>query len=456
MRAHVEVDATQELGPLELWRHGIGLGGINSLPLPDRVVDGARQLQPRVIRIFIQEFFRIYPESGRFDWTRLDPYMEALARTGARVMAAIAIKPSPLYPRVDQALWRPSDSSEWQHLIRELVRRYSVERPLVTHWEVGNEPDIGEDGGSPYLIRDGGDYAEYYAMTVEAVLQAFPGARVGGPAMAGLLNPPLPGFLRACRERGLQLDFLSWHLYHSDPGRHAYLAQVARVLAADLPHSPELMVTEWSTGFNPDFTEDRAFDPRRAAVVARSVIDMRRAGVDGSFYYHLWDQVCFPSDFEPFFSPPGVTNMLRHWNETPHRFGLFAVDGQARAQYFVFQLLSRLGEVELPATSDRPDVGVLAGRSGESIAILLVNQGLEEAQPGVVDVRFNGVRSGQHTVSAYRIDGDRRWDDAELTLAPVERRTSWVEGEYLCRCELPANSVAMVCLEPADMSDIGS
>jgi hypothetical protein len=35
------------------------------------------------IRIFIQEFFQVYPEHGRFDWSRLDRYMDALAKTGA-------------------------------------------------------------------------------------------------------------------------------------------------------------------------------------------------------------------------------------------------------------------------------------------------------------------------------------------------------------------------------------
>jgi hypothetical protein len=46
----------------------------NPLPLPDRVVPGTAQLKPRLIRVFIQEFFQVYPEHGRFDWSRLDPY----------------------------------------------------------------------------------------------------------------------------------------------------------------------------------------------------------------------------------------------------------------------------------------------------------------------------------------------------------------------------------------------
>ena len=97
-----------------------------------RVVRGTARLKPRLIRVFIQEFFRVYPEHGRFDWSRLDPYMDALARTGAKVVAAVAIKPKPLFPAVDPAVWRPNDVAEWQRVIAALVRRYSVDRPLVT------------------------------------------------------------------------------------------------------------------------------------------------------------------------------------------------------------------------------------------------------------------------------------------------------------------------------------
>jgi hypothetical protein len=74
------------------------------------VVEGIRGLKPRLIRLFLQEFFQIYPDHGSFDWTRLDPYMEAMARTGAHVVASICIKPQVLFPLVDHALWQPNDA----------------------------------------------------------------------------------------------------------------------------------------------------------------------------------------------------------------------------------------------------------------------------------------------------------------------------------------------------------
>lgn len=450
---HVDIDAGAVEGPLDAWRQAVGQGGINSHPLPDCVVAGTRKLNPRLIRIFIQEFFSVYPERGRFDWSRLDPYMDALACTGARVVAALTTKPRPLFPEINASCWRPRDIGEWQQVVRKLVHRYSVEKPIVTYWEIGNEPDIGEDGGSPYRIVDPQDYGDYYSFTSRAILEAFPQAKVGGPANAGLLNEPLPGLIRYCRQTGARLDFLSWHLYHSDPDLHAYQVAVARRLAADLPHQPELMVTEWSAGFPGVSFAEQANDARRAASVAATALATRRAGLDAAFYYHLWDQVCDPEDFAPFFTEKGVANMVRHWNERPHRFGLFGVGGEVRPQYFVFQMLSRLGETQVAAVSDDRSVRVLAGRTAGNLAAIAVNYSIDESRDRVAAFRFAGLRSGLRQIAVYRIDRHCRWSSEELELLPVERRETFAPANFSCQVLLPANTVTLVRLaSPIDNS----
>ncbi|MDA1191111.1 MAG: hypothetical protein O3A46_05425 [Candidatus Poribacteria bacterium] len=449
--ARITVDAGAVQGPLETWRHALGHGGINALPLPERVVEGTRKLRPRWIRIFLQEFFNIYPERGRFDWSRLDPYMESFAATGANVVAAITIKPKPLFPEIDHAVWRPNDIGEWQEVIRHLVRRYSVEKKIVTHWEIGNEPDIGEDGGSPYIFRNAKEYGDYYAMTVRPILEAFPGAKVGGPAMASMSAPIFTEFIKTVRQTGVPCDFLSWHLYHSDPGRHGYQTSIARLLAKELGGNvPELYVTEWNRRLS-DMTitaDDQAYDSRRAATVAAAILSMRNAGLSGSFYYHLWDQVCYPEDFQPFFSERGVANMLRHWNDLPHRLGLFGVEGEVRPQYFVYRMLSELGENRLSASCDVGDVGVLSGCEGDTVSAMFVNHSIEESCDRSVAFHARGLRPGRKTLTVTRIDDDRRWSPETCELLPVERREVVTTEAFECRVHLPADSVALLRLEP--------
>jgi hypothetical protein len=287
-------------------------------------------------------------------------------------------------------------------------------------------------------------------MTIEPILRAFPQAKVGGPAMAVMHHEPLPGFLKYCRRTGVRLDFVSWHLYHSDPGRHAFLVEVANLLCKELlGRRPEFFVTEWNRRLGGS-TEDAAFDARRAAAVAAAVLDMRNAGLDGSFYYHIWDQTYFPSDFEPFFSPRGVGNMIRHWNETPHRLGLFGVNGEVRPQYFVYWMLGQLGDERLAATCDDRDVRVVAGRCGAAVCALAVNYSLDRGAHRVAAVRFSNLAAGPKRLTAYRVDSQRRWCPESLALQPIEQRDTHAGEELLCQVLLPADSVALIRLSDVD------
>jgi hypothetical protein len=410
-------------------------------------VRGTAKLKPRLIRIFIQEFFQVYPEHGRFDWSRLDPYMDALARTGAKVVAAITIKPKPLFPKIDPAVWRPTDVTEWQRVIAALVRRYSVDKPIVTHWEIGNETDIGEHGGCPYLIPKASDYAAYYKMTAAPILATFPQAKVGGPAVANGNGALLPEFIDLCAKDGIRLDFISWHLYADDPRRHAGLADKYRTLrGAKFPAPPpELFVTEWNKGFERLSVEEQAFAPRRAAAAAAAILAMTDAHVDGSFYYHLWDQVCFVEQFRPFFRDPGI--MYRHWNEVPHRFGLFGVGQEGRPQYFVYQMLSRLGGRRVRARSAAEDLRALAAKERGRSAVLLVNYGLPASRDVVATVRFSGLTAGRMQLTVWRIDGARSWSAKELELLPTERREVDVRADFSCQVTSPADSVSLIVLD---------
>jgi hypothetical protein len=449
-RSEVKVDCGTILGPLEAWRQSVGHGGINWKPLPQRVVEGVGKLKPRLTRVFLQEFFDIYPSAGRFNWTRLDPFLDSFARTGATVVAAIAIKPPTIYPKVDHALWRPDDVKAWQNVIRELVRRYSVEKHVVSHWEVGNETDIGESGGCPYLIPDPDDYMEYYRMTIQAVLEAWPEAKVGGPASCWVTNQPLPGLVERCLKTGTQLDFISWHLYSDDVAKHVEgVHKAEQILAGYGKKRPEMFVTEWSKSFEPISVEDRAFLPRRAATIGAAAMAMLETKLDCGFYYHITDQTFYWKDFAPFYSPNGQNLMHVHWNEIPHRFGLFGVEGEVRPQYFVFQMLSRMAPERVPAGGDCPDVRVLASR-GQDVTVMLVNHNAQTSADRVVSVRFANLPPGRKMLTTWRIDAQRRWDEQTLELLPLENREIDTPATYHAQVYLPADSVLMMRLTPIE------
>ena len=158
---------------------------------------------------FLQEYFDIYPAHGVFNWTKLDAYMDSFAQTGTKLLATINFKPLVLFPEINQDIWRPNNVEEYQNLIYQLVRRYSVEKPIVTHWEHANEADYGWWGGCPFRFGSIEESVEFYQMLLKPILEAFPAAKVGGPCPA--MAKEVPGFVELCARHGTQLDFVTYH-----------------------------------------------------------------------------------------------------------------------------------------------------------------------------------------------------------------------------------------------------
>jgi hypothetical protein len=303
-------------------------------------------------------------------------------------------------------------------------------------------------GGCPYLIPDPADYGEYYAQTIKPILEVFPEAKVGGPASCWVTNEPLPGLIQYCRATGTQLDFISWHCYNDSPEAHAEGVRKARQLLADFPgRRPEMLVTEWNKMFDAVSCEDLAFAPRRAANVAAVLLAMVEAGLDWSCYYHLWDQTFYRAPFSSFFSPQGLEAMEEHWNRVPHRFGLFGVSEEVRPQYFVYWMLSQLGETRVSASSGGAGVRVLAGKEEGKVSLLVANFDLQQSRDVLLTLRFPNLPPGVKTLRVYRVDAARRWGEQTLEMRPLEQREVDTSEGYRCSLYCPADSVALVELE---------
>jgi xylan 1,4-beta-xylosidase len=444
-RVDVTIDAAEILGPFEWQRHCLSHGGINSKPLPERVIEGARRLRLPLLRTFMQEYLTVYPAHGRFDWSKADPYMKSLQATGSKVVAALTIKPAPLFPQIDQKIWQPTDRNEWQRVIAAVAKRYSVDQPIVTYWEIGNETDIGENGGSPMLVNSVDDYFSYYQTHVEAIRSVFPQAKIGGPAMANPFAPWVEPFLEKCRTTGTQLDFISWHVYNDTPSRHGEICRHFQQLAGQFSRRPELFVTEWNKGFDPVSVEEMAFEPHRAAHTAASILEMTDAGISRSFYYHVWDQTNYSLEFERFFAKPVI--MTKHWNEQPHRFGLFGVNEEVRPQYFVYQMLGRMGRETVLSSCQQPGLRVRAVRDDKKVSAMVVHHHTEATADIIVKLNFSHLSHSRKLLHTYRIDNQRRWNAETMQLLPRETREVDTYPTFSCQVYSPQGTVSLLVLE---------
>lgn len=350
--AQVQVAFSQRLGRLDIGKMALGQGGLSDDPMwADRVAE-VRALHPRVIRLFIQEYFNLLPKPGRYHFEMLDRSVDTILKAGAKPLMCICFKPALLFPEESQDVVEPADYKAWEKLIFNLVRHYRERSHGGLYWEVANEPDIGEDGGCPYRFKPD-NYVRYYQHTAAAILRADPQARVGGPALASSRSPILPALLDFCSSNSAPLHFVSWHVYSTEPKTVRSTIDYVKDL---LTHYPSLRVETFLDEWNMDLINP-PLDPRyQPCYVAEVIWQMKDAGLDYSCYYHLRDWYVDFDQFAPFFSPHGTAFMTRWWNRMPQFDGLFDYQNQVRPAYFVFKLLSRLAGEQLRLTSTHPAV----------------------------------------------------------------------------------------------------
>jgi hypothetical protein len=352
LAAQVTVDFSQRLGPLRIEQMALGQGGLSEQPMwSDRIPEIAA-LHPRIIRLFIQEYFDLLPEPGRVNFARLDRSVDTITQTGAQPLMCICFKPRVLFPTINQDIVEPSDYAAWEQLIYKMVQHYRERGTAIAFWEVANEPDIGEDGGCPYRFKPD-SYVRYFQHTTAAIRRADPGARVGGPALANSRSPILPALLECCRTNGAPLDFVSWHIYSSDPKAVRGTVDYVRNLLKSFPElKPATILDEW----NMDLTNP-PLDPRfQPCYIAETIWNMKEAGLDYSCYYHIRDWYVSFDRFAPFMSEQGTAFMTRWWNRMPQFDGLFDYQNRVRPAYFAFKLLSRLAGDRLGVDSELPTV----------------------------------------------------------------------------------------------------
>jgi len=436
----VRLDLNDTAGPLEIDRFALGQGGLSEEPMwADRVAE-IRDLHPRLIRLFIQEYFDLLPERGRYYFQKLDESVDLILRTGAKPLMNIDFKPKLLYPAIDHKIVDPTSYEEWEQLIYNLVRHYKERGAGIRYWEVSNEPDIGEDGGCPYLFTPE-NYTRYYQHTVAAVMRADPEARVGGPALANSGSPIFPALLAFCEAGKAPLHFVSWHIYNSEPMRVRSTIERVKTLIAKYPSlHPETFLNEWNMALRDPPTDPR-FQPCYLTEVA---YQMKSAGLDYSCYYHIRDYHVDLDRFAKFMSPVGAGLMARWWNRSSQWDGLFDFQNRVRPSFYAFKLLSRL-------TGDRVrlDTGDAAVHGSATwdpklfvYNVLLWNYSTTPAQ---AELSIEG-SSSDLTLRQVFLDASVPSDDENARLRPLPSR-QLKRGDMRIKIDLGGYGITFLALE---------
>jgi hypothetical protein len=443
----VLVDAAAAKEPMEIGRYGLGQGGLSDDPMFEMHREDIRSLKVRMIRLFIQEYFNVYPNHGVYNWKVLDRSVDNIRQTGAQPLMSICIKPRVLYPVIDETKVDPSSYAEWERLIYQMVRHYNVEKKYgIKYWEVFNEPDIGERGGSPSLFN-AENYCRYYEHTARAILRADPTVKVGGPALANYSHPILKALLAHVAEKHVPLHFVSWHMYNRDPLEFRRSIESVKSLLNQFPTLDcETMLDEWNMSVR-GVPPPAAYQP---AYTIDTIYQMRQAGLDYAAHYHIRDYHVSREQFAGFMSRKGALHMEEYWNLRPRYYGIYDYQGIMRPLYFAFKLLSRLSGSRLEAQSDRPaEVKLMASydEDQEMIQALVWNFTAAMPKNHRVNLAINNLGGKRWAVRRILLDAETASNQENDRLRVVRDETLEAVDVFKDSFDLPGYGVTLISLK---------
>jgi hypothetical protein len=392
---------------LSINRHSVGQGGLSEEPTFDPHIQALKNLNVESIRIFLSEYFDVYPSRGVYNWEILDRTIKTILDCGAKPILAICFKPKTLYPEINENIVHPNSYKEWEQLIFEMVKRYNIEKKCgIEYWEVWNEPDIGEQGGCPGKFTPE-DYCIFYEHTAKAVKKADPKAKVGGPALCSHEDKILPALLKHCREKNVPLDFVTWHIYNDDPLAYKNSMIFVRKLLEENKMKCEMGITEWNSGLFglvTDHEDNREFQP---CFVLECVKEMIEEGLDFSCFYHIRNINIkretlgrFLSEQKSIFFEDFVNNHFGH-------LGMFDYQGIARPVYFSFKMLSTLLGKRINVAAKEGNVKVLAAYDEKLniMSAVIWNFAVSKPKAEKVSIKMNmPLGSGDYDYIRYVLD----------------------------------------------------
>jgi xylan 1,4-beta-xylosidase len=360
----------------------------------------------------------------------IHPYLEigfmpqALSSAAAAVPYRRQWQPGVAYKGIT-AGWSypPRDYRKWAEVVyqwmRHNVERYGRDEVERWYFEVWNEPNLDF-----YWLGTPEDFYRLHDYAIDAVRRALPGARVGGPDVAGSGGSLMDGFLRhvtigtnyATGKVGTPTDFLSFHAKgqptvvggHVRMGISNQLKTVDEAFAkiASIPalsHKPIVIGENDPEGCaacpGPQnaYRNDTLYSSYTAASYARlwELARRRNVNLEGAL---TW---AFTFVGQPWFAG----------------YRQLATNGVGLPVLNVFRLFAHLGPEQVEATSSAevplerivsegvrgtPDVGVLATRAADGVIDILLWHYQDDDVQGP-DAQIHLTVSGLASVQRYRV-----------------------------------------------------
>lgn len=370
------VDASKTLGAMpRFWQEGVGschiymvLNSAQNINMKEHFRMAVQELGMKRIRAhgILNDDVGIYREVNgvpAYNWTRLDSIYDFLVSIKMDPVIEMSFMPRDLasgnatfgwYGGLPGNISPPKDYAKWQELnyqfAKHLVDRYGAAKVATWHFEIWNEPDLGQ-----FFSGTKDQYFRMYDHAVEGITKALPEAKVGGPSIAISGGPWIDDFLEHCMTQNfanaakgkVKVDFITWHTYPTNSGQASIAGSHSGVhakIAAKKAKYPALShVKNFLTEFNTSYQGGNSFNNEIGASFVPKVVhgmfpdqNNNTPPPDMAAYWvisDLWEE--WDSRSSLAFGPMGMV-MRKHNVRKPN--------------YLAYQMMARMGDTLLPLT----------------------------------------------------------------------------------------------------------
>lgn len=408
--ATVKVDLKKPIGPMKPM-HAVNNGPVYKFASDQRItnidsyraagIPYARTHDASICYTYggdhVVDVHAIFPDFSKdpydpasYDFCLTDEYLKVIEFAGTKTFYRLGSKIEH-WPKKYGTL-PPPDFKKWAVICEHIIRHYTEGwadgfHMDIEYWEIWNEPDLDADDSDHKRCWGGtkAQFFELYDIAARHLKECFPHLKIGGPAIAGDMKW-LEDFLKQLKA---PLDFLSWHIYATEPAQIIERADIVRGLLDKYGFvKAESILNEWNyvRGWTDDewiYSLRMEKDIKGAAFIASAMLSSQPSSIDMLMYYD---------------ARPGAMNGL-------YNTDLICICLKGYYPFRMFNELYKLG-TNIYAECDGANGYVCAASDGKKAAVMLSHYSENDSAPGEkYDIEISG--AGDAVVKCYLLDERR-------------------------------------------------
>ncbi len=350
------------------------------------------------------DFSKNADDPQSYDFAITDWYLNRIREMGTEVFFRLGQKIEHHVKKY--GIIPPADFKKWAIICEHIIRHYNEgwangHQWNIRYWEIWNEADLDLKTWNTNPRTWAGtqeQFFDFFTIAAKHLKKKFPKLHIGGPALAGN-EQWADNFFAHLKKENVPLDFFSWHIYSTSPGKIADKAERMRKLADKYGYTKcETILNEWN--YIRGWTDDYPYSLKTVhglkggAFTAATMTACQNKPVDILMYY----------DARP---------------ETPYN-GLFDFyTYQPLPSYYSFYAWSRLASLgkQIQASTEEEDLYVVAAKGEDGSIktwVTRYNENDNINRSKTVKIHIEGIQDGEAT--AHVVDSGKLYSETVLRI----------------------------------------